>query len=193
MLFTPRIISAFKSVPRANFLPKSRIFEAEINAPIPIGSSQTNSQPLTVAFMLEKLQPRPKQKVLDVGSGSGWTSALFAEIVGPLGHVYALERIPELKNFGQENVLAMGYQNVSFILQNGSQGLPKQAPYDIIHVAAASSEVPDRLIDQLNSLGRMIIPVGDNESQSLVLVSKSADKKISYQEFPGWRFVPLVT
>ncbi|MFH1088231.1 MAG: protein-L-isoaspartate O-methyltransferase, partial [Patescibacteria group bacterium] len=108
-------------------------------------------------------------------------------------HVYAMERVLELKNFGQENVKSSGYSNVTFILGDGSQGLPNHAPYDIIQVAAASPDVPDQLIDQLHLNGRMIIPIGDYENQSLVFVTRNSDNKVSFQEFPGWRFVPLIS
>ena len=103
-LKTPRIIEAFRKVRRIDFLPEDIKNLAELNEALPIGRGQTISQPLVVAFMIEQLQPEPGQKILDVGSGSGWTSALLAEIVGPKGKVIAIEVVPELKEFGEKNV-----------------------------------------------------------------------------------------
>jgi len=103
-LKTPAIISAFEKIKREDFMLPENADEAEANYPLSIGHSQTISQPFTVAFMLELLEPQPGDKILDIGSGSGWTTALLAEIIGPQGQVFAIERIPELKKFGENNV-----------------------------------------------------------------------------------------
>lgn len=189
-LKTPAIINAFKKIRREDFLPEQLKSEAGINAPIPVGYGQTNSQPLTVAFMLELLQPQPGHKVLDIGSGSGWTSALLAEIVGASGQVFAVERIPELVEFGKKNAAKYNFKNLQFIFGDGTKGLPAEAPFDRILVSAAAVEVPDALKNQLAVGGKMVIPTS---AQDIRLIEKV--NKDDYREtvFPGFVFVPLVT
>lgn len=188
-LTTPRYLEAFRQAKRADFLPEGMELEAAVNAPLPIGANQTISQPLTVAFMLELLSPQPGDKVLDVGSGSGWTTAILAQIVGPRGHVYAIERIPELQAFGQRNVAKYGFTNVTMICGDGSRGLPEHAPFDRIQVAAAAREIPQPLLDQLAVGGKMIIPT---QKDDLRLVTRVAKEKYETKIFPGFLFVPLV-
>lgn len=196
-LLTKEIINAFRQINRTDFLfPKSKGKEkleqdSEINAPIPIQAGQTNSQPLTVAIMLEMLQPMPGNSVLDIGSGSGWTSCLFANLVGEEGRVIAIERIPELKEFGEENAQRYNFANLKFILGDGTKGYSKNAPYDVIHVAAAAKSIPPALIKQLAPEGRLIIPVGEG-MQDLVLIKKDKKGKISEKRQPGFVFVPLI-
>ena len=191
-LKTPRIISAFRRVDRKLFLSDEFQGDFELNAPLPIGYGQTNSQPLTVAFMLEQLQPGAGERILDIGSGSGWTTALLAEIVGPDGLVYAMERVPQLRQFGESNVKKLGYQNVEFKTGDGSQGWPEHAPYDVIEVAAAAQSVPDALIDQLAVTGRLLIPIGTEAGQDLTLLTKQPDNQCVSETFPGFAFVPLI-
>jgi protein-L-isoaspartate(D-aspartate) O-methyltransferase len=139
-LKTPRIITAFQKIKRADFLPLDMKNLAESNTALPIGFSQTISQSLVVAFMMEQLEPKAGDKILDIGSGSGWTSALLAEIVGPKGRVVAVEIIPELKEFGEKNVLKYNFIEkgiVSFICADGSKGYKQEAPYDKILASAA--------------------------------------------------------
>ena len=196
-LKTPRIIKAFKQVDRQNFVPEDLRDEAYINAPLPIGFGQTISQPLTVAFMLELLQPQPGDKVLDVGAGSGWQAALVAHIVygeprrtmGPRGKVYALEIVPELKEFGEQNVKKLGLKNIEFFCADARAGLAKFSPFNKIIGAAASTEIPPALLKQLAPGGRIVFPVND----ALVLGVKSEAGQIKFQKFPGFRFVPLVS
>lgn len=190
-LKTPRVIEAFRAVPREDFLPKEIKGEAAINAPLPIGNGQTISQPLTVAFMLELLRPEEGDRVLDVGSGSGWQTALLAYIVGKEGKVYALERISDLKEIGQKNVAQYNFSNVRFFLADGTRGLKKEAPFDRIIVAAAAHSIPAALIDQLEALGRLVIPVGVTLSD-MVLIKKDRWGKVSEERYPGFSFVPLL-
>ena len=195
-LKTPEIIDAFKEIKRKDFLLPSDEDKAEINAPLPIGHEQTISQPLTVAFMLEALQPQKNDKILDVGSGSGWTVALLSQIVGERGKVYGIERIPELKEFAKKNILKYDFIKkgiTSIICGDGYNGLPELAPFDRISVAAAAEEIPVELLKQLKIGGRLVIPIGRQyESQDIVVVDKITEDEFKEKRFPGFAFVPLV-
>ncbi|MBI4426270.1 MAG: protein-L-isoaspartate(D-aspartate) O-methyltransferase [Candidatus Kerfeldbacteria bacterium] len=192
ILKSPSIIRAFEAVDRAGFVKPEFITDAGLNEPLPIGFGQTISQPLTVAFMLELLQPQPGQKVLDVGSGSAWTTALLAEIVGLNGKVYGIERIPQLKSFGEANLKRAGYSNIELVAGDGARGLSEFAPFDRIQVAAAAGEVPPALLEQLAVGGRLVIPLGEYV-QDVTLIEKQARGDYREQRFPGFQFVPLVT
>jgi protein-L-isoaspartate(D-aspartate) O-methyltransferase len=191
-LKNPDIINAFYKVKRRDFLPENMKDKETVNAPLHIGHGQTNSQPLTVAFMLEVLEPEQGDRILDVGSGSAWQTALLAEIVGDQGHIYAIERIEELKKFGEQNLKQYKYINITQTHGDGSKGLRAYAPYDKIIVAAAAKEIPQALIDQLKVGGRLVIPVGDN-TQDIVVVEKQAPDKIKTKSYPGFQFVPLIS
>ncbi|MEA3464250.1 MAG: protein-L-isoaspartate O-methyltransferase [Patescibacteria group bacterium] len=195
-LKSPEIINAFRKIKREDFLRLGNEDEAEINAPLPIGYGQTIFQPLTVAFMLELLQAKQGDKVLDVGCGSGWTAALLAEIVGERGKVYGLEIIEELKNFAAANVIKYNFINkgiVQIICADGYQGLPEFAPFDKIIVAAAALKIPEKLLKQLKVGGRMVLPVGRQyESQDIVVIDRVGKYKFKERRFPGFVFVPLV-
>lgn len=191
-LKSTRIINAFHRIKREDFLPPELKSEAGVNQPLPISHGQTISQPLTVAFMLELLQPKLGEKILDVGSGSGWQTALLAEIVGPGGFIYAVERIPELEAFGRKNVAAYGFGNVESVCADGTTGYKKAAPYDKIIVAAAAERgIPDILRQQLKVGGRLVIPVGKYE-QDMVVIDKMSSKDFKEKRYPGFQFVPLV-
>ena len=190
-LRTPHIIEAFKTIKRQDFVLEDLKDEADINAPLPIGYSQTISQPLTVAFMLELLQPKPGDKILDIGSGSGWQTAMLACIVGVNGKVFAIERIPELVEFGKNNVAKYNYIEkgiVEFICADGSKGLKEHAPFDKIIAAASAEKIPSQWKEQLKINGRLVTPV---EGSIWLLIKKGKDK-FEEKEFPGFAFVPLV-
>ena len=189
-LKTLAIIEAFKKIKRRDFLPAEIAAEEAINAPLPIGEGQTNSQPYTVAFMLELLQPQSGQKILDIGAGSGWTTALLAEIVGPGGHIYAIERIASVKEFGQQNVQKYNFTNVDFYCQDGSVGLPQAAPFARILVSASAYDVPEPLKEQLTLGGRLVIPTA---AQDIRLIERISKNKFKEDRYPGFVFVPLVT
>jgi protein-L-isoaspartate(D-aspartate) O-methyltransferase len=195
-LRTPSIISAFRRIQRQDFIGPEEKDNYEINAPLPIGHGQTISQPLTVAFMLEALKPQPGDKVLDVGSGSGWTTALLAELVGEHGLVFALEIIPQLKEFGEKNIAKYGFNKksrVEILLGDGHAGLAEHSPYDKILVSAAAPEPPGELLKQLAIGGRMVVPVGQwFDAQDIVTIEKIADHKFAEERHPGFVFVPLV-
>lgn len=190
-LKTERIIEAFRQVPREFFLPEEMRDQANLNVPLPIRFGQTISQPLTVAFMLELLQPQKGQRILDIGTGSGWQAALLAHIVGEGGRVIGIERIPQLVQFGKKNAEKFGFTHLDIRFGDGTQGLQKDAPFDRIVVAAASKEIPEALLRDLRSPGRLVMPIGEWE-QAMVLAVKDAHGHISRQSFPGFQFVPLI-
>lgn len=191
-LRNPDIINAFYRVKRRDFLPDTVKDKEAVNGPLHIGHGQTNSQPMTVAFMLELLEPAEGERILDIGSGSGWQTALLAEIVGDQGHVYGIERIEELKKFGEENIKKYKFINITHTHGDGSKGLRAYAPYDKIIVAAAARDIPQTLIDQLKVGGKLVIPIGDAQ-QDVVMVEKFAPDKIKTKSYPGFQFVPLIS
>jgi len=199
-----RVHSAFRTVDRRFFVPKELLDEAYGDYPLSIGYGATISQPTTVAFMLETLDVQPGQKALDIGSGSGWTTALLAYLVGPKGKVMGLEIVPELVETSQANIKNL----YSVILENNRTriapmpeirqarrevvGLPEEAPYDRILVSAAARRVPKELIGQLKPDGVMIIPVGEEgKVQRIVRVHRKLDGEVETEEYPGFAFVPL--
>jgi len=194
ILKSPAIVAAFKKIQRRDFVLPTSQGSADLDNPQQIGFGQTISQPSTVAFMLELCQPKDGEVVLDVGSGSGWTAALLAQIVGPTGRVYGVERINELKEFGEQNAekyKLVSSGRVTFISGDGSKGLPEFAPYDIIHVGAAAGAIPEPLLKQLRIGGRLIIPVGVDDHE-VVLVRRVGEKEYQERRFPGFAFVPLI-
>ena len=194
-LKTSCIIDAFRKIKRAGFVPAEIVkeqgedFVNEYNAPLPIGFDQTVSQPLTVAFMLELLQPEGGHNVLDVGSGSGWQTALLCQIVGSKGFVSAIEFIPELREFGESNIEEYNFNNVKFVCGNGTKGLVEKAPFDRIIVAASGEKIPSAWKEQLKIGGRLVAPIGN----SIWLLVKKSARKFEEKEYPGFAFVPLVT
>lgn len=182
------IDKAFKAIGRSNFVLPGYQAAAFADVPLPIGYGQTISQPTTVRMMLEWLDPKPGQKILDVGSGSGWATALLAYLVGLTGHIYAVEKIPELVEFGRENCKRQGIKNASFAQAGETYGLTKYAPYDRILVSASGTSIPNELQEQLKEGGKLIIPVR-NDILELTKISKNKwDAKLH----PGFVFVPLV-
>jgi len=183
-----RIEEAFTRVKRRDFLPRSVQAVAGLDIPLSIGHGQTNSQPTTVRMMLEWLDPQPGDKVLDVGSGSGWTSALLAHIVGAKGRVYAVELVPQLVTFGRKNTEKAGIKNAEFFQAGDVFGLPDHAPYDCILVSASARELPHRLIDQLKVGGKLVIPVRED----VLEITKTVKESYETKTHPGFMFVPLV-
>jgi len=195
-LKTPDIIKAFQKIKREDFLLPGDEDKAEINAPLPINYGQTISQPLTVAFMLELLKPGAGDRILDVGSGSGWSVALLSQIVGLKGRVYGVERINELKKFAEINVGKYNFikKGIARIFcSDGYKGLVEFAPFDKIIVAAAAEEIPKALLEQLKTGGRLVIPIGAQQaSQDMVVIDKIDKDKFRKKRYPGFVFVPLV-
>jgi protein-L-isoaspartate(D-aspartate) O-methyltransferase len=190
ILKTPDIIRAFNKVDRANFMPEHIKQLGASDTALPIGFGQTISQPTTVAFMLERLHPQAGDKALDIGFGSGWTTALLAELVGKTGQVFSIEIVEKLYHFGKENVKKAGYKNTSFFLGSGTLGLPKLAPFDRILVSAAASQIPLNFKKQLDIGGRLIIPIG-NVTQTLTLVERKNKNQFAEEHYPGFMFVKL--
>jgi protein-L-isoaspartate(D-aspartate) O-methyltransferase len=190
-LHSDEIIRAFSEVNRAEFVPSAMVNEAEIDIPLPIGYGQTISQPTTVAIMLELLDARSGQNILDIGSGSGWTSALLACIAGETGKVTALERIPELCKMSEENFKKFDFLRkhpIDFQCIDATDGFEKNAPYDRILVSAETKEIPDAFREQLKIGGKMVIPINN----SICYVEKKAENDIYLEEFPGFTFVPFI-
>lgn len=181
------IEQAFAIIPRRDFLPPAVVDQADRNIPLPIGYGQTNSQPETVQSMLKWLDVQPADQVLDVGSGSGWTSALLGQLVGPKGHVTAVEIIPELVAFGRDNCTRLGITNISFHQAVHIAGWPDEAPYDKILVSAAAPGIPQALLSQLKHNGRMVVPVRN----SIFIMEKDEQGIVEQTEHRGFVFVPL--
>ena len=190
-LKTPQIIEAFRKIKRADFMLENMKDSAEVDEAMLIGQGQTISQPKVVAFMLELLEPKAGEKILDVGSGSGWTSALLSEIVGDKGRVVSLELIPELKEFGEKNAAKYGFVEkgtAQFICCDGSKGYEEESPFDKILASAAARRVPEAWKKQLKVGGRIVAPI----NSSIFLFVKKSENEMEEKEYPGFIFVPLI-
>jgi protein-L-isoaspartate(D-aspartate) O-methyltransferase len=191
-LKTQIIIEALQRIKREDFVPKDMKDLAEVDEALPVGFGQSISQPAVVAFMLENLQPKPGQKILDIGSGSGWTASLLAEIVKPEGKVIAMEIISELKDFGKKNASKYNFIEggiLEFICADGSRGWEKEAPFDGILVSAAiQKEIPEVFRKQLKIGGRIVASV----KNSIWVIIKKSENDFEKTEYPGFIFVPLI-
>jgi protein-L-isoaspartate(D-aspartate) O-methyltransferase len=182
-----RIIDAFINISRKNFvLPEDREEACEKDYPLSIGFGQTISEPLTVAFMIELLEPKEEDKILDVGSGSGWTTALLAELANK-GFVYGTEIVPELVEFGRNNMARYKFKNAEILQAGENIGLEEKAPFDKILVSASVRVLPEDLIKQLKIGGVMIIPLGN----CILKLKRLTEKKIEMERFDGFAFAPL--
>jgi protein-L-isoaspartate(D-aspartate) O-methyltransferase len=184
-----KINQAFLKIDRKEFIPDNLKDKAYQDRPLPIGYGQTISQPTTVRLMLEWLDARHGNRVLDVGSGSGWTTALLSNIVGALGFVDAVEIIPELLRFGKTNCQKLNIYNIKFYLGNSDiHVLPNKAPYDRILVSAFANHMPSELLSQLKIGGKMVIPIKND----VLEIRKKSEKKYIKITHPGFIFVPLI-
>lgn len=181
-----RVLEAMREVPRHEFVPARQRADAYADRPLPIGHDQTISQPYIVAFMTEKLAPQPTDRVLEIGTGSGYQAAVLAQLVQ---EVYTIEIVEPLGRQAREDLARLGYTNVFVRLGDGYQGWPEKAPFDAIIVTCAPDHVPSPLVEQLKDGGRMIIPVG-RWTQELVLLRKSGDALAREAVLPV-RFVPM--
>ena len=188
-LRTRAIIKAFRRIDRADFVRPEDKLAAYADEALPIGFGQMISQPTVVAFILELLQPEEGESILDVGAGSGWTTALLGELVGADGEVHGVEIIPELVEFGQRNLAKYNSSHIEIVQAHENElGLPEDAPFSKILVSAAADEVPRRLLDQLDNGGRMVVPV----KHDVWLFKKSATGEFENKKFEGFAFVPLL-
>jgi protein-L-isoaspartate(D-aspartate) O-methyltransferase len=183
-----RVLAAMAKVPREKFIPADARADAYGDGPLPIGYDQTVSQPYIVAFMTEQLGPKPSDRVLEIGSGSGYQAAILAELVT---NVYTIDIVEPLAKSAQATLQRLGYKNVHIKVGDGYKGWPEEAPFDAIIVTCAPENVPQPLVDQLQDGGRMVIPVGERFAQQLYLLEKKNGQLKESATLPV-RFVPML-
>lgn len=184
-----RVLEVMRKVRREQFIPASLRDRAYGNYPLPIGENQTISQPYIVALMTQALDLKPTDKVLEIGTGSGYQTAILAELAAM---VYSIERLEVLADRARTTLYSQGYNNIYVIVGDGTLGLPEYAPYDRIIVTAAAPRVSDVLVAQLKNGGKMVIPVGNRYVQDLKLIEKALNGRIYKTSLGGCRFVPLI-
>jgi protein-L-isoaspartate(D-aspartate) O-methyltransferase len=185
----PRVLAALGRVPRHRFVPASLAGRAYENRPLPIGHGQTISQPFIVALMTDLVEPKPTDRVLEIGTGSGYQAAVLAELVA---RVYTIEIVRPLGERAAEVLRALGYRNVEARIGDGYLGWPEAAPFDAVVVTAAPEHMPQPLVDQLAPGGRLVAPVGTRGGiQQLLLLRKDADGRAVTRSVLAVRFVPL--
>jgi len=183
---------AMRRVPREEFVPEDIRPEAYVDTPLPIGEGQTISAPHMVAIMVEKLDLEPGQKVLEVGAGSGYHAAVCAEVVGPDGHIFTVERVASLAGWAEQNLKKTGFSGiVTVVFGDGSRGLPEHAPYERIFVACGAPDIPSPLTEQLAEGGKMLVPVGGRFYQDLIKIERRGNR-LRKESHGGCVFVPLV-
>lgn len=188
VLKSKNLVDAFTVVDRGDFVPEQYADFAYEDQPLPLGFSQSISQPSTVAFMLELLSPQPGEKILEVGSGSGWAATMLAHAVGADGQVFALELIPQLVEYGRDRAKRHSTRkNLQILPASYNLGLPEQAPFDKILVSAGADELPYQMLEQLAEGGRVVMPVVD----AIWSADKLSADRAEIRQFPGFAFVPL--
>ncbi len=185
----PRVLDAMRKVPRHLFVPPERVHDAYSDHALPIGEGQTISQPYMVALMTQLLDPAPSDRVLEVGTGSGYQAAILAELAN---EVVTIEREPALSQRAQEVLNALGYRNITFVVGDGTEGYTPLAPYDRIIVTAGAPFIPQPLVEQLAPGGRLVIPVGHRYEQVLTVAEKDPEGKLHVSEHGYCVFVPLI-
>ena len=184
------LIAAFRAVPREAFVSAGFETAAYADAPLPIGSGQTISQPYIVALTVDSAEIGPDDKVLEIGAGSGYAAAIIGQVAR---QVIAIERHGELARLASERMAKLGYDNVRIVEGDGTRGYPEEAPFDAIVAAASGSHIPQALLDQLKPGGRIVMPLGaPGAIQELVKVTKRADGSLEQVNLGGVRFVPLI-
>ncbi len=187
-LKTPEVIAAFQKIDRADFVPADMKDFAYENMALPIGWGQTISQPQVVAFMLELLEPKEGERILDVGSGSGWQTALLASIVGDKGKVVAIERIPEVFDFGKRNLKKYAFPNIVLLEGDGTETIRPAGYFDKIIIAASGESLPPTIKQELRPGGKIVAPI----RESIFVFTKTGGGHLAEKEFPGFLFVPLI-
>jgi protein-L-isoaspartate(D-aspartate) O-methyltransferase len=187
-ILDPRVLAAMAKVPRHRFVPGHLWEQAYSDYPLPIGEEQTISQPYIVALMTEALELAGPEKVLELGTGSGYQAAILGELAA---QVFTIERIPSLARAAQQVLTSLGYANVHVVVADGTLGWPAEAPFDAILVTAGSPQVPPPLVDQLAMGGRLVIPVGDRYTQTLTRVRRTPEG-LKHEYLGGCRFVKLI-
>jgi protein-L-isoaspartate(D-aspartate) O-methyltransferase len=182
---------AFLKVPREAFLPAGERGDAYDDTPLPIGEGQTISAPSMIAIMLEEARLRPGERVLEIGTGSGYHAALLAALVGPR-NVVSIERFEALAARARSNLVASGFGDVTVVVGDGSLGYPARAPFDIIMATAAAPRIPEPWAEQLSPSGRILAPIGPRHGQVLVVATRRADATLDIREGTPCAFVPLV-
>jgi protein-L-isoaspartate(D-aspartate) O-methyltransferase len=185
----PRVIAAMRKVPRHLFLDEALWPEAYEDHPVPIGEKQTISQPFIVAIMTEALKLSTTEKILEIGTGSGYQAAVLAELAE---QVYSIERLPSIAKRARRILDELKYANIVITIGDGTLGWKEHSPYDGIIVTAASPYPPKTLLEQLKVGGRLIIPIGDELTQDLTLYIRDSDKDYSKESYGGCRFVKLI-
>ena len=186
----PKILEAFRAVPREAFISEEYAALAYGDPPLPIEAGQTISQPYIVALMIKAAEIKPGDKVLEVGAGSGYAAAVISRIAGK---VVAIERQRELVKIAQQRIARLGYDNVKIVEGDGTRGCPEEAPFDAILAAASGSHLPPQWVEQLAEGGRIVMPVGDpGWIQKLVKVTKGPGGNLITEDLGGVRFVPLI-
>ena len=184
-----RVLDAMTKVPRHEFVGRQHWADAYADHPVPIGEQQTTSQPYIIAVMLQAAEIKPQDRVLEIGAGSGYQTALLCELAR---EVFAVERYAALSANVAQILERLGYKNATTITGDGSLGLRERAPFDAIIVAAAAPRVPPALVEQLAPGGRLVVPVGDAQQQVLQLARKDAAGNVTVTSLESCRFVPLV-
>jgi protein-L-isoaspartate(D-aspartate) O-methyltransferase len=189
---TIEIAVAMEKIEREFFVPSEFASSAYLDLPLPIGYGQTISAPSMVGIMLKELMVKKGMKVLEIGTGSGWQTALLAFLVGENGKVYSVEKIQDLASKAEERIKNLGIKNMEIKIGDGTLGMKENAPFDRIIVSASAPEIPKPLIEQLANEGKMLIPMGSGYWQELILVEKDKNGKISTRQILPVMFVPLV-
>lgn len=184
-----RVLNALRQVDRSKYVPEEWLHEAYHDKPLPLAEMSTISQPYIVALMTELLDPQPADKVLEIGCGSGYQTAVLAALSA---QVYSLEILPLLADLARFRLGEAGVRNATVLQRSGWEGLPEQAPFNRILVTAAPEAIPPALLDQLAIGGRMIVPVGAGEQQELLQVDKLGETKYEERTIAPVRFVPMV-
>jgi protein-L-isoaspartate(D-aspartate) O-methyltransferase len=183
------VLDALRAIPRAAFVPQHLVGLADVDEPLPIPHGQVTTQPSLVAKTVEALALEGSERVLEVGTGYGWQTAILGRLAG---HVYSVERYADLARTARESLARFGVQNVEVIVGDGSEGLPEHAPFDAVLVSAAFPSVPAPLAEQLADGGRLVQPIGRGGSEDVTLFQRKGDELVARRAVTGARFVPLV-